>query len=166
MYIAANISETSLVLDNDVFTHLRNDESPPYARQAVRECIRHFRPPALTSITIFEALYGTEIQASLGKLTEEEAQTYRKSVEEVSRAYEILNFDKRSAQIAAYSYPRVFAHIENLPGLTKKARKEKLLKIWKDVLVAATALAHGYGVATGNQVQTQFVHHLLSNLFL
>lgn len=171
MYIAANISDTSLVLDNNVFTHLRKDKLP-YAEQLVREYIQqHLRPPALTSITIFEALYGVELEASSGKLTEEEAQIYRNSIEEVARDFETLNFNKRSAQIAAYIYPRVSAYIEKFPFQPKKIgkkklrprdiRDEKLRDIWKDVLVAATAWAHGYGVATGNREDFELIGNQL-----
>ena len=152
MLIKANIAETSLVLDNDVLTHLRNGQ--PYAKQAIRECFRHLRPPALTSITVFEAFFGIENQAALGKLPEEK---YRNSVEELTKSYAILNFDRNSAVIAAYIYPRVFAHIEKLPNLSKKDRKEKLRDIWKDTLVASTALAYGYGVATGNQKDFELI---------
>jgi predicted nucleic acid-binding protein len=49
----------------------------------------------------------------------------------------VIPFDQRAAEIAAYIIPR----------LQKNIPKQTLL----DGLIAATALAHGYGVATNDR---------------
>lgn len=50
---------TSLALDNNIFTHWRNGHR--YVLEAINEYQAEFKmPPALTSITVFEALRGIE----------------------------------------------------------------------------------------------------------
>lgn len=58
--------ETSLALDNDIFTHWRNRR--PYVQEAINEYqSRHNVIPALTSTTVFEALRGIEAEAAKDK---------------------------------------------------------------------------------------------------
>lgn len=144
------VSDTPLVFDTDVFTHWRNGQ--PYVQREIAEYIKeHKRPPALTSTTVFEALWGIESSAVNRKITEEEAQRYRSRVEELIRGCVILPFDQHSAITAAYIFAR----------LTQKERKDH----WKDVFTAATALAHRHGVATRNRKDFELIgkHLPISN---
>lgn len=147
------VADTPLVLDTDVFTHWRNGQ--PYALREISEYIKRFkRPPALTSTTVFEALWGIESSALNGKITEEEAQRYRRRVEELIQGCVILPFDQNSAITAAYIFAR----------LTQSERN----KHWKDVFTAATALALRHGVATRNRKDFELIgkHLPVSNPLL
>lgn len=135
MATGAALPETLLVLDNDVFTHWRNRHQ--YVKREINNYIRRIKkPPALTSMTIFEALYGIESEVVKGRLSVELAQQYKVKIEETRESWEVLAFDRESAAIAAYIFPR----------LSRKELKDH----WKDLFIAATAVAHGYGVATSN----------------
>ena len=58
-------------------------------------------------------------------------------MEQLIRTCGVLDFNQLAANIAAYIFAR----------LSKSQRN----KHWCDVFIVATALAHGYGVATRNQ---------------
>jgi predicted nucleic acid-binding protein len=49
----------------------------------------------------------------------------------------VLSFEQNAASIAAYVYPRL--------------TPQQLQKHWRDLFIAATALANGYGIATQNE---------------
>lgn len=92
-------------------------------------------PPALTSITIFEMLHGFENAAVLaGDMSQRMARDrdYARSL-----VRECMPFNEEAAEIAAYIFPR----------LSQKARN----KLWRDMFIAATALAHEHAVATRNR---------------
>src|SRR5437764_14732629 len=76
MPIGLALPETSLALDNDVFTHWRNGQA-----YVLREIDEHFKRlksmPALPSMTIFESLYGVENEERKGRITEAQAQQYK-----------------------------------------------------------------------------------------
>ena len=135
MPIGPVLPETSLVLDNDVFTHWRNGQS-----YVLREIAEHFKrlklPPALTSMTIFEALYGVETEERKNKITKAQAQQYKDRIKMLSDSCMVLSFEQNAAAIAAYIYTRL--------------TPQQLVKHWKDLFITATALAHGYGIATQN----------------
>jgi predicted nucleic acid-binding protein len=152
MPLGPALPETSLVLDNDVFSHLRNGQ--PYAEKAVGDYfIRLKRVPALAAIGLFESLSGIENAEVKGKTTSERGQKYRNRVEELCQIHEVLPFNQAAAKIAAQIFPR----------LSQKERKGHL----NDLFIAATALAHGYGVATGNQKDFALIaRHLPVNLVL
>jgi predicted nucleic acid-binding protein len=135
MPIGQVLPETPLALDNDVFTHWRNSQS--YVLREITEYFKRLKsPPALTSMTIFESLYGVESEERKGKITEAQARQYKDRIKRLSEACSILPFEQNAATIAAYIFPR-------LSG-------QQLPKHWKDLFIAATALAHGYGIATQN----------------
>lgn len=149
MTIGLALPETSLALDNDIFTHWRNKQ--PYVLNEIAEYIKRLkRPPALTSMTVFETLYGFENGVlKSGGLDELIKQKWIKT-EELIQSCIVLPFDQSAASIAAYIYPR----------LTKKERD----KHWRDLFVAATALAHRNGVATQNKRDFELIaSHLPPN---
>jgi predicted nucleic acid-binding protein len=128
------LPETALVLDSDVFTHWRNRQ--PYVHHEIAEYIkRHKQPPALTSMTVFEARQGVERAVKSGKTPAEKAQGYLARIEQLSGSSVVLPFDQNAAIIAAHIY----------------ARLKERNRLWKDLFIASTALAHGFGVATHNR---------------
>jgi predicted nucleic acid-binding protein len=135
MATANALPETPLVLDTDVFTQWRTQN--PRIKQAIDEYFSRFkRPPELTSTTVFEALRGIEkVEARKG--VDARTQQYRFETERLIKDCVVLPFNEPAAVIAAYIYARL--------------SKGKQNKHWEDILIAATALAHGYGVATGNK---------------
>ena len=136
MPLAPASAETRLVVDTVVFTHWRN--SHPYVLTQVNDYFRILKElPALTSMTIFESMSGVEKELVKGNITERQARQYRNQIEELSRGLPQLAFDTESAAIAAFVYQR----------LTQSDRN----KHWRDLFIAATALAHGYGIATSNR---------------
>ncbi len=152
MPISPAFSEKSLVLDTDVLTHLRNRQ--PYAVNLVNEyVIRLSKPPTLTSMTVFEALDGIEKEVVNGNLSEERAQGFRERIEVLSREYGVLPFDGTAAKLAAHVFQR----------LSRKERKDH----WKDLFIAATAIAHKHGVASGNRRDFELIaRHLPDNMIL
>ena len=138
--------EIRLALDNDVFTHWRSQQS--YVRKAIEDYLSiHKLVPALTSITVFEALSGFEkVTANSGEL-DYPIKRARIASEQLIQNCEVLPFDQNAAAIAAYIFPR----------LSKSDRN----KHWKDVFIAATALAHGRAVATRNEKDFKLIANYL-----
>lgn len=150
MVIGAAFPETSLVLDNDIFTHWRN--SHQYVLDEIANYIARLKkPPALASFTLFEALYGIENSLVDKSISEGQAEHYRGRIKELGRLSIVLDFNQNAAEISAHLFPRLF------PRLSKKQRKAP----WKDLFIAATALAHGHGVATRNRQDFELIASLL-----
>jgi predicted nucleic acid-binding protein len=142
------VSDTSLVLDNDVFTHWRKGQ--PYVMKEIAGYIkRHKQPPALTSTTLFEAMWGIESSEIKGDITEAEAGEYRSKVEALIQGCVILPFDQNAAITAAYMFARLSQSDRN--------------KHWGDLFTAATALAHRHGVATRNRKDFELLGKHLPN---
>ncbi|HEX8649760.1 MAG TPA: type II toxin-antitoxin system VapC family toxin [Pyrinomonadaceae bacterium] len=135
MPIGPALPDTPLALDNDVFTHWRNGQS-----YVLREITEHFKrlkfTPALTSMTIFEALKGIEDEERKNKITKAQAQQYKERIKTLSESCVVLPFEQNAASIAAYVYTRL--------------TPQQLQRHWRDMFIAATALARGYGIATQN----------------
>ena len=87
-------------------------------------------------MTIFEALYGVEDEERKQGITNVQAQQYKDRIKQLTEACLVLPWEQKAAAITAHIYPR-------LTG-------QQLQKHWKDLFIAATALAHGYGIATQN----------------
>ncbi|HEY0324050.1 MAG TPA: type II toxin-antitoxin system VapC family toxin [Pyrinomonadaceae bacterium] len=128
------LPETALVLDTNIFTHWRNQQQ--YALREIADyIIRLKRPPALTSMTVFETLHGFENSAM--KSGDEHIKQKRIATEKLIQSCIVLPFDHNAAAIAAYIFPR----------LSKSDRS----KHWKDLFMASTALAYRHGIATQNK---------------
>lgn len=136
MPTAPALPEISLVMDSDVLTDWRYNRSETL--RAIRDYIgRLKKPPALTAVGVFEALQGFEkIAAKVGG-GDERTQEDRKKTEQLIQTCEVLPFDHAAAAVAAYIFPRLSQSDRN--------------KHWRDIFIAATALAHNHGVATRNQ---------------
>lgn len=62
---------------------------------------------------------------------------------DLTRECVVLPFNQQAAEIAAYIFPR----------LTRKERKDH----WPDALIAATVVAHEYGIATLNRTDFEML---------
>jgi predicted nucleic acid-binding protein len=103
MAVGHSLADTSLVLDNDLFTHWRNKH--PYVLREIAEYTGRLKQiPALTSVTLFESLWGVENAAVKKEVTDEESMRYRGRIEQLSENCEVLPFDGTAAAIAAYSF--------------------------------------------------------------
>src|SRR5260370_41248461 len=95
-------------------------------------------------MTVFEVLHGFEKEAhknaGLSATGEIDLARARELIDSVGT---ILPFDDIAASIAAYVYPRL-----------SKARQNK---VWQDMLIAATAVANGFGVATANRKDFELI---------
>lgn len=119
------LPETLLVLDNDSLKHWRNKQA--YIENEISSYItRHKKPPSLTAITIFEALYGVEL-VLLRSPSPKKAKRYVDRMGKLMEACVILPFDQDAAGIAAYVFPRL-------------SRAERNTR-WKDVLCRSDCLS-------------------------
>jgi predicted nucleic acid-binding protein len=136
MAVAAASPKTPLVLDNDVFTDWRKHRQ--HVELAVEDYLIQINAyPKLTSVTVLEARWGFESQViKLGSL-DPKIEQWRLEMEQFVQTCGVLDFDERAASIAAYIFPRLSQSQRN--------------RHWRDILIAATALAHGCGVATRNK---------------
>lgn len=128
---------TSLALDNNIFTHWRNRHQ--YVLDAVTQYQSEFKvPPALTSITVFEALHGIEQDIVRKGGLADPWQEAKSRIDELVRNCIVLPLNETAAAIAAYVFPRL------LPHLNREQRK----KAWADIFIAATVVAHNYGLVS------------------
>ncbi|MCI0490525.1 MAG: type II toxin-antitoxin system VapC family toxin [Blastocatellia bacterium] len=142
MGFGSAIDEISFVLDTDILTAWRFQK--PYVLQEIK---RLKYPPALTSITVFEALHGFEKSAAKSGGLNKRIEQDRAKTEQLIQSCEILPFDQNAAAIAAYVFPRLSQIERN--------------KHWRDLFIAATALAHRHGIATRNQKDFELIaNHL------
>jgi predicted nucleic acid-binding protein len=151
--------ETPLVLDSDVFTHLRNNHK--YVNGKISEYLRITKQfPALTSITVFEASVGTQNQLAENSLSEEQAFIYQQRLSNFIQRHKILPFDQKAAEIASYIYPRI-------PRKELRKDKGKEKNFWKDIFIVSTAIAHNFGLATQNKKDMELIaNHLPEGLDL
>lgn len=136
------LEETTIALDNDVFTYWRKGNGP--ILQAVSEYIRkHKSPPALPSVTIFEAIYGlrkkSDEQWNLNQVIQQDL----RRTQGFAASCTVLDFNYAAAEIAAFVCGR----------LSKNMSKD----LMRDVFIASIALAHGHGIATWNRKDFELI---------
>jgi len=150
MGFASALPETPLLLDTCILTGWRYSK-PAIHRQIDDYIFRHEGlAPALASITVFEVLHGFEKEfLKPGRSSEQDNTDLRRTKDFIEQSAAVLPFDEVAAGIAAYVFPR----------LTNSERS----KNWSDVLIAATALAHGYGVATADRKDFELIGRHLSD---
>jgi predicted nucleic acid-binding protein len=136
MAVIAASPKTLLVLDNDVFTDWRKRR--PRVELAIEDYLARTNSyPKLTSVTVMESRWGFESQiVRLGAL-DLKAEQWQSEMEELIRTCGVLDFDQHAASIAAHIFARLPQNQRN--------------RHWRDILIASTALAHGYGLATRNK---------------
>jgi len=141
MAVGLALTETSLVLDSNILTAWR------YQKRGIIEAIASYqsshKPLALSAITVYEALYGFEKTLAKAQGNVEQTRLDYTKTEQLIDSCNVLSFNQNSAKIAAYIVSR----------LSKNIPKDTLL----DALIAATALAHGYGVATHNKKDCELI---------
>lgn len=136
MTLGPRPAHAALALDNDVLTDWRSRK--PVTMKAIKDYIAVAKvPPALTSITVFEMMHGFEKDAVLSGEMSERTKLDREHARILTRDCIVLPFNEDAAEIAAHIYAR----------LSQKDRN----KLWADLFIAATALAHECGVATRNR---------------
>ncbi len=124
-----------VALDNDVLNNWRSRN--PAILTAITNYVSIVKaPPALTSITVFEMMHGFE-NAVIQHGTSERLKRDLDHARQLTKECTVLSFNQEAAEIAAYIFPR----------LSKKERKDH----WADMFIAATVLAHDYGVVTRNR---------------
>ncbi len=142
---------TPLVLDTDVFSNWRKRWQP--ATTNIQVYSKRFKSyPALPSMVVFEARRGFEAEIVRHGSLDERQELMRQQMEQLVRSCNVISFDERAATIAAQIYARLSKSAQN-----KHAR---------DVFIAATASAHGYGVATGNQKDFELIGQHVPVLYL
>jgi predicted nucleic acid-binding protein len=152
MAVGPALPETSLVLDSNILTAWR------YQKRGIIEAIDAYQSrlkllPALSAMTVYEALYGFENALVKAQGDTEQNRRDRIKTEGLINSCMVLPFNQDAAKLAAYIVPR----------LPKNIPKNTLL----DALIAATALAHGHGVATRNSEDFKLIgQHAPSNLAL
>ncbi len=135
MPIIESPPETPLVLDTDIFSHLRNKKE--YVLANIKNHFSNTKQfPAITSITVFEAMQGIEGEVFKNNISFEQANLYRQRINELIQVHRVLSFDQRAAEIAAFVFPR----------LSKSERS----KHWRDLYIVSTAVANNYGLASQN----------------
>lgn len=145
-------SGTPLVLDTDVFSDWGKQR--PHTVAAIKDyLVQMKRPPRLAAITVFEAQCGFEsLIVKTGNLDQAQQQM-RAEAEQLIRFCGVLEFNQQASEIAAYIYPRLAHRHQN--------------KHWRDIFIAATALAYGRGVATRNKTDFELIgNHLPPNYLL
>lgn len=151
MALGPVLAETPLVLDTNILSAWR------YKKSGVVAAIDDYQLrlqllPALTGITVYEALYGVENKTAKSGNLDERTKRDRVAIDQLINACVVLPFDQRAAEIAAYIIPR----------LPKNIPKQTVL----DGLISATALAHGYGVATNDRGFELIGQHTPGDLIL
>lgn len=146
MPIVTPLSETPLAMDNDVFSDLRKGAPPTLEKvRGHFEATAQF--PALTAITLLEARYGIESELAKSNITEEQARTFHQRINELASVHRVLDFNDRASALAAHILARIGVSNGN--------------KHWYDIMIASTAVAHGFGVASGNTKDFELIARYL-----
>lgn len=88
-------------------------------------------------------MHGFEKAVIKSGATTERLRRDREQAQALIRECSVLSFNQAAAEIAAYIFPR----------LSQKERN----RLWTDVFIAATALAHEYGIATRNRSDFELI---------
>lgn len=149
MAIGPTPPDVVVALDNDVLNDWRFRK--PATLKAINEYIGLVKaPPALPSTTIFEMVHGFEKAVVKAGGVNERLRRDREHAQVLVKECSVLSFNQEAAEIAAYIFPR----------LSQKERN----RLWTDVFIAATALAHEYGIATRNRSDFELIaQHIPAN---
>ena len=142
MSIGPRDPDVVVALDNDVLNDWRFRK--PVTLKAIDEYIGLVKaPPALPSTTIFEMLHGFEKAVVKSGGANERLKRDREHAQKLIKECTVLSFNQEAAEIAAHVWPRLSNSERN--------------RIWTDVFIAATALAHEYGIATRNRSDFELI---------
>src|SRR6266508_6410475 len=100
MTLGPVLPETQLVLDTNLLTAWR------YRKTGVVRAIAEYQSrvklfPALTAITVHEALYGFENKAAKSGVLDDRTRKDRLAIEQLINSCLVLPFDQRAAEICA-----------------------------------------------------------------
>ena len=139
----------AFALDTDVLNDWRSKRL--ITVQAVSEYIGRVKaPPALTAMTVFEMHFGFENSAVISGGMTDRTKADKQDAQSLTHSCRILPFNEEAAGIAAYVYAR----------LTTKQQK----KLFRDLIIAATSLAHDHGVITRNRADFELIaQHIPQN---
>lgn len=142
-------AETPLILDTDIFSHLRNQKE--YVLNHIKNHFSNTKQlPAITAITVFEAIQGIESAVVKNSILPEEANLFRQRTKILTSQHRVLTFDQSAAEITAYIFPRLSQANRN--------------KHWRDLFIVAIALANNFGLATQNRKDIELIaKHLPEN---
>lgn len=151
IYTVDPLPEVRLAMDNDVFSWLRNKNVQIQSR--VKEHIKNTGNfPSLPSTTIFESTVGIEQQLANGKISETQASAFLARIAYLESLHNVLPLSTDAFRVAAHVIGR----------LGEKPSK----KHWYDVLIVATAVVHGNGIASGNRKDMELIASKLPEAYL
>src|SRR5215216_7731519 len=111
MAVGTALTETSLVLDNDIFNVWRYSRDERVLRAIAEYQSRIKRFPFLTSMTVYQPLSGFENKSIKPDEPNEQTRQARIRTEQLINSCEVLPFNRRSAETAAYIVPRLSKNI-------------------------------------------------------
>ncbi|MCD9188555.1 MAG: type II toxin-antitoxin system VapC family toxin [Pyrinomonadaceae bacterium] len=142
MPIVESPPDLPLAIDNNVFTHLRNKQ--PYLLEYVK---KHFvntrRLPVIPSLILFESNFGIQKALVTNKISAEQAAFQIQEINKLASIHTVIDFNQKAAEIAAYIFAR----------LSKSDKNQH----WRDLFIAATAIANNYGLATQNKRDMELI---------
>lgn len=139
------LESSPLVIDTDVFSEWRRGEAD--VRDRIRSYIRSTGGmPAVTTVTAHEAYFGIW-KEEVKHRDDPRFHTAREQLGKLLSTFVVLDFDVQAAEISAEIFAR----------LGKRRTNENR----NDIYIAATALAHGYGVATRNRRDFELIGNSL-----
>lgn len=135
MSVIEPLPESSIAIDNDVFTWLINKNSK--IQQLIFENFKQVKQfAAIPSVVIFEKMIGLESALKNNKLTLNQYLYTKKRIEELLSVHPTADFNREAAEISAYICAQLGTNESN--------------RMWYDIQIVATALAHNYALASGN----------------
>src|SRR5229473_1550085 len=110
MALGPILPETLLVLDTNILSAWR------YRKSGIVTAIAEYQSrqklfPALTAITVHEALYGFENKAAKSGKLDDRTRQDRVAIEQLIDSCVVAPFDQRAAEISAYMIPRLKKNI-------------------------------------------------------
>lgn len=160
--------ETPLVIDTNIFSHLRNGND--YVKNEIAKYFSNTKSfPAISSMTIFEANYGVDMQVAQKKINLEKAIEFRQNINNaLGSISKILPFDQRASEIASYIYAHLLVNESKWlkQRKSKKKKGSREAKIWQDVFIVSTALSHNYGLASQDTDIEIIAKYLPDNVYL
>jgi predicted nucleic acid-binding protein len=142
MAIRSATPDILLALDNDVFTDWRSNRPHTLSAITVYQN-RNNLYPKLPAMTVFQSRFGFEKEIAKNGPLDEQFEKLRLRMEQIINDCGVLEVDDRATAIAAHIFARLSASERN--------------RHWAEVFIAATALAHGHGVATRNRADFELI---------
>jgi predicted nucleic acid-binding protein len=152
MPLGVVLPDTRLVIDTNILTYWENQQT--HIKERINSYLKaHAQLPVLTAATIFESLWGFESKAAKPDGLSEKLERAYTNTRRLIDQCEVLPLNQQAATLAAHIAARIGGSKAN--------------QLRYDIFVAATAVAHGFGVATANQVDFEMIaQHFPIDAFL